>query len=205
MRGYGLLARFRAKSGKEAEVEELLRSALPMVRQEPSTRAWFAIHFRRGEYGIFDTFRDEAARTSHLEGPIGTTLQRRTAELFEAPIAIRKCLLLAQKLPLADPLSPDTRAVFLTFKPKQGHELEAEDFLRRAEGYVRKEERTTAWYALRFDDGEVGIFDVFPDGKGRMAHLVGRVPFELARHAVSLVGSVPNMQLPKLIAEKIAA
>ena len=33
----GLLVRIEAKSGKEADVEALLRSALPLVQSEPGT------------------------------------------------------------------------------------------------------------------------------------------------------------------------
>lgn len=57
-----LLVRLEAKSGKDAEVEEFLLSALPLVRQEAATTAWFAIRFGRSEYGIFDAFPDEAGR-----------------------------------------------------------------------------------------------------------------------------------------------
>jgi hypothetical protein len=39
----GLLVRLEVRHGKDAEVEEFLRSALPLVRQEAATTAWFAI------------------------------------------------------------------------------------------------------------------------------------------------------------------
>jgi hypothetical protein len=38
----GLLVRLEAKHGKEAEVEQYLTSALPLVHVEPATLAWFA-------------------------------------------------------------------------------------------------------------------------------------------------------------------
>ncbi|MGA8332485.1 MAG: antibiotic biosynthesis monooxygenase, partial [Mycobacterium sp.] len=40
-----LLARLEAKPGKEDAVEEFLRSALPLVEQEPGTKPWFAVRF----------------------------------------------------------------------------------------------------------------------------------------------------------------
>ena len=64
----GLLVRLEAKSGKEAEVEEFLRSAVPLVQQEAGTTAWFAIRFGQSEFGIFDVFPDEAGRDAHLTG-----------------------------------------------------------------------------------------------------------------------------------------
>ena len=51
-------------------MEEFLRSALPLVRQEAATTAWFALRFGRSEYGIFDVFADEAGRDAHLTGPV---------------------------------------------------------------------------------------------------------------------------------------
>lgn len=52
---------------------------------------------------------------------------------------------------------------------------------------------------------EYGIFDVFPDGGGRFAHLTGHVPRELAKHALSLLGSVPDPDLPSVLASKLGA
>ena len=40
-----LLVRLEAKPGKEEAVEEFLRSALPLVEQEPGTKPWFAVRF----------------------------------------------------------------------------------------------------------------------------------------------------------------
>ena len=40
-----LLVRLEAKPGKEAELEEFLKSALPLAQQEPATTAWFALKF----------------------------------------------------------------------------------------------------------------------------------------------------------------
>ena len=40
-----LLVRLEAKAGKENDVAEFLRSALPLVENEPDTRPWFAVRF----------------------------------------------------------------------------------------------------------------------------------------------------------------
>lgn len=89
----------------------------------------------------------------------------------------------------------------LTFKAKEGHEQEVIQFLKDAQPLVMEEEDTIAWFAIHLPNDEYGIFDVFPDNGGRLKHLVGRVPQELAKHALSLLGSFPDMHLLKITAE----
>ena len=96
---FGLLVRLVAKAGKESEVEEFLRSALPIVRQEPATTAWFAIRFGGSEFGIFDVFPDEAGRDAHLSGAVAAALMQRAGELLAKPPQIEKIDVLADKLP----------------------------------------------------------------------------------------------------------
>ncbi|MFM0632546.1 putative quinol monooxygenase [Paraburkholderia xenovorans] len=70
----GLLVRLEVKAGNDAMAEDVLRSALPMVRAEAATTAWFAIRFGRSEYGMFDVFPDDAGREAHLAGPVTQAL-----------------------------------------------------------------------------------------------------------------------------------
>lgn len=65
------------------------------------------------------------------------------------------------------------------------------------------EPETVAWFAILTDDNQYGIFDVFPDHGGRFKHLTGHVPRELAKHALSLLGSVPDPDLLNVLAEKL--
>ena len=92
----------------------------------------------------------------------------------------------------------------MTFAPKAGHESDVEQFLRGGREIVEEEDGTLAWFALKFEDGRYGIFDVFPDTQSRLAHLAGRVPRELAKHAASLLGSVPDMDKCDVLAGKLA-
>jgi quinol monooxygenase YgiN len=192
----------QAKQGKDREVEEFLRSALPLVENEPDTTAWFAVRFGRGAYGIFDVFPDDAARDAHLAGPIAAALQQRVGELFDAAPRIQKLEVLADKLPVVS-ATPDTKGLLITFKAKAGHEREIEEFIRYAQDVVNDEHLTTAWFAVRMESGEYGIFDVFPDNDGRFLHLLGQAPRELAKHAFTLLSSVPDLQMVSVAAEKI--
>jgi quinol monooxygenase YgiN len=95
----GLLVRLEAKRGKEEQVAEFLRGALPLVENEPATTAWFAIRMGSSTFGIFDTFPDEAGRQAHLSGAVAAALMANAAELFASPPNIEKVDVLASKLP----------------------------------------------------------------------------------------------------------
>lgn len=196
-----LLVHLDARPDMDTAVENFLLTALPAVRREPATRAWFAVRFGRGEYGIFDVFPDELGRDAHLNGEVAAGLMARAGDLLAKPPRIEKLDVLADKLPAAIPLQPDTKALLLSFPGKAGRMIEVEQFLRGARPLVMEEAGTTAWFALRFADGDYGIFDVFPDNAARFAHLTGHVPRELAKHSLALLGGVPDMHLLNVLAE----
>jgi quinol monooxygenase YgiN len=204
MTNSGLLVRLEVKPGKDDDVERLLHSALTMAQEEPATTAWFAIRFGRSEYGIFDAFPDNAARVAHLAGPIAQALLEQKEILLAHAPEIQEFDVLADKLPVPGAtIEPVTKGLLLTFKAKSGHEQQVEQFLRDALAMVQQEARTTAWFAIRLDDGEYGIFDAFPDNGARLAHLTGHVPRELAKHALSLLGGVPDMDMINVLAAKL--
>jgi quinol monooxygenase YgiN len=88
-----------AKPGKEKEVAEFLKSALPLVEAEPGTASWFAIQNGPSSFAIFDTFDDEAGRDAHLNGKVAAALMAKAGELLANPPAIHKIDVLAEKLP----------------------------------------------------------------------------------------------------------
>ena len=92
-----LWAMLEAKPGKEAEVEEFLKSALALVEKEPATRAWYALKLGPSSFGIFDTFADEGGRDAHLNGEVAKALMSRAGELFANPPQIQKLSILASK------------------------------------------------------------------------------------------------------------
>ncbi len=92
-----LLALLDAKAGKEKELEEFLKSALPLAQQEPGTTSWYALKLGPGRFGIFDTFKNEDGRNAHLTGPIAKALMAKADELLAKPPQIEKVDLLAVK------------------------------------------------------------------------------------------------------------
>ena len=97
----GLLVRLTAEPGKERELEDFLRSALPLVEREPGTTAWFALKFDSSSFGIFDTFPHDAARQEHLAGSVAAALMARAADLLAEDPKIEYVDTLASKLPRA--------------------------------------------------------------------------------------------------------
>jgi quinol monooxygenase YgiN len=199
----GLLLRLDAKRGREGDVEGFLNEGRSLVAQEPDTTAWFAVRFGRSEYGIFDVFPDDQGRNAHLSGAVASALSDRSDELFEQSPEIVRVDVLAHKLPSEPPSADVTKGLLLTFAPKSGHEDDVAEFLRGAQAIVEGEEGTLAWFAIRLEDGRFGIFDVFPDNRARLAHLTGRVPRELAKNALSLLGSLPDMDKADVLAAKL--
>ena len=197
----GLLVHLDARHGMDAEVERFLLDAVPAVRAEPGTSAWFALRFGRGEYGILDVFPDEAARNAHLNGAVAAALMAKSTELLHATPRIEQLEVLASKMPAGVEAARDTKGLLLSFQAKSGYEDQVAGFLTDARRYVMEEPGTTAWFAIRRENGEYGIFDVFPDNGARFAHLTGHVPRELAKHALTLMGSMPEMHLLAVHAE----
>lgn len=94
---FALYAHLEAKAGKEAEVEAMLKSAQPLAMKEPGTTTWYAFAEGPGQYGIFDTFEDEAGRQAHLDGPIAKILMQKADDLLAKPPQIHKIRVLASK------------------------------------------------------------------------------------------------------------
>jgi len=93
-----LCVKLEAKPGKEEDLDAFLRSALPLVQEEPATLAWFAIRFGPSTFGIFDAFPDDAGRQAHLSGKVAAALMAKAPELLASSPSIEKVDLLAAKL-----------------------------------------------------------------------------------------------------------
>jgi hypothetical protein len=96
--GCRLSSEHLAKPTKENEVARFLEDTLEMVRDEPSTTAWFGVRFSVFEFGIFDVFPDEEGRRAHLTGRVAQTLKE-NEYLFEETASIETADVLAAQLP----------------------------------------------------------------------------------------------------------
>src|SRR5579871_5348773 len=92
-----LFVRLEAKGGKEAEVAEFLKGALPLVNAEPGTSTWFALKIGPSTFGIFDAFPDDSARQAHLAGKVAAALMANAPTLLAQPPDIEKIDILAAK------------------------------------------------------------------------------------------------------------
>ena len=97
MEKFALLARVEAKPGKENEVLEFLKSALPLAEAEPATVRWYALKIGPSTFGIFDTFETEDGRKAHLGGQIAAALMANASELLASDPVIEQVELLAVK------------------------------------------------------------------------------------------------------------
>lgn len=97
MEKFAILARVEARPGKENEVLEFLRSALPLAVAEQGTVNWYALQLGPSTFGIFDTFESEEARQAHLDGPIAAALMANASTLLQGDPVIEMVEVLAQK------------------------------------------------------------------------------------------------------------
>ncbi len=96
---FAVWAYMEAKPGKEAEVEEFLKSAQPMAEGESGTTTWYALKIGPSQYGIFDTFADEESRKAHLNGEIAKALFAKAKDLFVKDPEVDTPSILAAKAP----------------------------------------------------------------------------------------------------------
>src|SRR5579859_6541671 len=94
-----ILVQLEAKPGKEHEVEQFLKSALPLVQAETGTTTWYALKMGPSKFGIFDTFADEKGRNAHLNGEIAKALFSKAKELFSSAPEVHTIAIIAEKVP----------------------------------------------------------------------------------------------------------
>ena len=94
-----ILARIEAKPEKAMQVENFLQNALTIAESEGDTTTWFAIKLGETTFAIFDTFKDDRGRESHLNGEIAKILLAKADELLSRPPEIIKAKIIAAKLP----------------------------------------------------------------------------------------------------------
>lgn len=97
MERVALLVRLEAKPGKEKEVSDFIKSALPLAQAEAFTVKWYALQMGPSTFGIFDSFENEDGRKSHLGGQIAQALMKNAPQLLATDPVIEQVDLLAIK------------------------------------------------------------------------------------------------------------
>jgi len=97
MEKVALWVMLQAKAGKEGELADFLKSAVPLVEAEPETIGWYALQTGPSTFGIFDTFANDSGRDAHLSGKVAAALMAKAPELLSEPPSIKKVDLLAVK------------------------------------------------------------------------------------------------------------
>jgi quinol monooxygenase YgiN len=99
MTKFALLVELEAKPGMESEVEAFLKKEASLVKKETGTLTWHAakIEGETGVYRVFDTFDDEAARESHLNGKAGQELVDNAEKLFSVAPKVYRLQVVAEK------------------------------------------------------------------------------------------------------------
>lgn len=97
MEKFSLIVRLEAKAGKEQEVEDFIKGALPLANQEEGTTRWYALKIGPSTFGIFDTFETEEGRDAHLGGEIAKALMANAPALLATSPVIEKAGILSYK------------------------------------------------------------------------------------------------------------
>jgi len=96
-----------------------------------------------------------------------------------------------------------TKGLIVRLEAKAGKEEALESFLRAALSLVQDESQTVAWFAVEAGTGSFAIVDVFPDERGRRAHLEGAVAAALGESANELLAGGPAIEEVDVIAAKL--
>jgi len=94
---FGVLALLEAKPGKGDDLARFLEAGRDLASAEPGTVTWYAFKISDTQYGIFDTFDDDAGRQAHLNGQIPAALGQVADELLASAPDIRTVDVLAVK------------------------------------------------------------------------------------------------------------
>ncbi|MGA2539798.1 MAG: antibiotic biosynthesis monooxygenase [Terracidiphilus sp.] len=96
-----------------------------------------------------------------------------------------------------------TVGLWVMLEAKPGKEAEVAQFLKSAAPLAEAEPETSAWFALQIGPSTFGIFDVFPDDKGRQAHLTGPIAKALMAKAGELLAKAPSIEKIDVLASKL--
>ncbi len=97
-----------------------------------------------------------------------------------------------------------TKSLFVRLNAKPGKEAEVAKFIAGALPLANQEASTTVWFALQLGPSTFGIFDAFPDERGRQAHLEGPIAKALMAKASGLLAEPPSIERVEVLAAKLS-
>ena len=182
----------QAAEGQTEALAEFLAGAAPLVKEtEPGTELWFALQ-ADNTLAIFDIFVDEAARDAHFSGAVAGALNENAGTLVQGGwddgvvANINNSVVLSAKAPVD--LYSATTATYIKLEAAPGQAEQLAALLSAAGAIVAETEpKTLFWVALRIDETNFAIFDIFADESGREAHFAGQVAGLLNERAADLV------------------
>jgi hypothetical protein len=181
-----------AAAGQTDAFAEFLAGAALLVKEtEPGTELWFALQ-AGNSLAIFDIFEDENARNAHFSGVVAGALNANADTLvdggWDAGVVanINNSDVLSAKAPVD--LYSATTATYIKLEAAPGQAEKLAALLTAAGPIVADTEpKTLFWAALRIDENNFAIFDIFANNTGREAHFGGQVAGLLNEQASVLV------------------
>lgn len=181
-----------AASGQSDAFAEFLAGAAPLVAEtEPGTVVWLALQ-AGASLAIFDIFEDDEARNAHFSGVVAGALNENAETLvdggWDAGVVanINNSDVLSVKAPVD--LYSATTATYIKLEAAPGQAENLAALLTAAGPIVSgTEPQTLFWAALRIDENNFAIFDIFADNSAREAHFAGQVAGLLNEKASVLV------------------
>lgn len=182
-----------AADGQTQNLAEFLAGAAPIVAQtEPGTQLWFALMAADNGLAIFDIFDNEAARNAHFEGAVASALHDQADTLVDGGwdrgvvANINNSTVLSSTAPMD--LYSATTATYIKLQAAPGQGDALAKLLTAAGPIVAESEPNTLyWVAMRLNESEFAIYDVFADETGRTDHFAGQVAGLLKAKSPELV------------------
>ncbi|MFK8052161.1 MAG: hypothetical protein AB8F65_04255 [Woeseiaceae bacterium] len=179
-----------------SKFSQFLTGAAPLVKKtEPDTKLWFALQGEsENELAIFDIFNDEAARDAHFAGEVASALKANATTLVDGGwengvvANVNHAQVLSEKAPVNLYDAETATYIKVQAAPGQGDSL-AELLTAAGPIVALTEPKTLYWVALRLDQENFAIFDIFADESGREAHFAGKVAGLLKEQSPILVAS----------------
>jgi quinol monooxygenase YgiN len=94
-------------------------------------------------------------------------------------------------------------ALLARLEARPGKEGAVAELLTSALPLAQAEPSTTVWFAIRLGPSTFGVFDAFPDDKGRQAHLGGAIAAALMGKAEELLSEPPDIRPVDVLAAKL--